>query len=371
MTPGAGGGARPARRKTPGRITALAGIAVVIAAAAIPLLFGVQGDERLHRLIADVAAGADRENASAGLMVHDVAEHWYQPLAIYPVTALVRRGVPQHIAERVLPAFAAGATAALTMLVASRVTGNAVVAFAAGLLLLITPGFRSYSTRAGADLLLVPCVLFWVLTVFEHLRSARRWLPLAGGLALGAAIYTQLAGVLAVPIFFTLGAALLWRTRGAAVFLTVSAVAAGAALAPAALWILRHPEAYPDTFGRWAIHAAHLRNPLDGAIAFSRWHVMARRVGAYWQYFNPTFLFSREMFGLAFAVLLPFGLWQVFHLPQLTRVVLLAGLVLTPVAAVLLDAPRSAALVLVLLPIGAVISAVGLGAVRELTHRGK
>ena len=336
----------------------------------MPLVWGVRTDERIQALILEQTSGGDALQSS-GLMVHDTGEHWYQPLAIYPPVLLRRAGVPPALADRLPVAFAAGLTAALTLLVAHRVLGSAGWAAGCAVLLLLSPAFRSSSMTGGADLLLVPSVLAWLLCVLEDLASPRWWLPLLGGLLLGVSLYTQPAGVLAVPIFFVLGAALHWHLQRRSAFVFASAGAVAVAMAPAALWIVRHPEAYADTLGRWAIHAAHLRNPVDGVIAFTRWHVAARRVGEYWHYFDPTFLFGREMYGVLFAALVPLGLWHVRLLPRVARVLLIAGLLLTPVAAVLLDVPRQAALVPMFLPLGALLAALGVARLRELTRRRK
>jgi hypothetical protein len=360
-------------RNSPGsRTTAYAiSVVVVVVATSMPLVSGVQTDERLQALIRSAASGSGDEHESSGLMVHDVGERWYQPLAVYPVASLLRLGVPPTLADRLPAALAAGLAVVFTLLVALHVTGSAGLAAGSVVLLLVSPGFRSSSMTGGADLLLVPLVLVWLVCVLEDVVAPRWWLPLVGGLMLGLSLYTQPAGVLSVPIFFALGAALRWRQRRSLAFIVISAGAVTLIVAPAALWIVRHPEAYADTFGRWAIHAAHLRNPFDGVIAFSRWHVIARRVGEYWLYFDPTFLFSREMYGLAFAALVPFGLWHVRHRPRAARVVVIGGVLLTPVAAVLLDVPRQAGFVVMFLPFGALLGALGLEALHELTRREK
>jgi hypothetical protein len=41
-----------------------------------------------------------------------------------------------------------------------------------------------------------------------------------------------------------------------------AAIAAAAVTVPIALWFMVHPASYVDTFGRWFLHAAHIRNPL-------------------------------------------------------------------------------------------------------------
>ena len=72
------------------------------------------------------------------------------------------------------------------------------------------------------------------------------------------------------------------------------AVPVAAFLAPLLLavgWFMANPSAYPDTFGRWVIHAAHLVSPLDGARAFVNWNTLGTRVSLYWGFFDPSWLF--------------------------------------------------------------------------------
>jgi hypothetical protein len=140
---------------------------------------------------------------------------------------------------------------------------------------------------------------------------------------------------------------------------------------PAVAWAIAHRDAYPDTFGRWAMHAAHIRSPWDGIVAFSRWAVVARRVEEYWQYFNPTFLFGREMLGLPLLALVPIGVWVVAERwSARARLLVIGGSLLAPVAAVLLDAPRQAALAGLLLPFAAIAAAAAVPAVMAM-RRGR
>jgi 4-amino-4-deoxy-L-arabinose transferase-like glycosyltransferase len=305
----------------------------------------------------------------SGLFVHRGGERWSQPLAVYPQAALRRLGVPPAVALRLPSALAGALTIVLTAVLATRVIPGVWVCAAAAILLLGMPGFRLYSRAPEAELLVVPLLLTWLMAVLLYLERPRWWLPLIAGAALGMCVYTQPSGVLAVDVFFVMGALVLCRTPGGTAALLSSAAAIGVVLVPAAVWVVLHPEAYQDTFGRWAIHAAHVRNPWDGLVAFSHWHVMARRVGEYWGYLNPTFLFGRELLGWPLALLVPLGLVQMRRPLTSARALTVAGLFAAPVAGVLLDVPRTAAFALPCLAFGAVLAAAAIAAIKDLSPR--
>jgi 4-amino-4-deoxy-L-arabinose transferase-like glycosyltransferase len=309
-------------------------------------------EQRLREVISEPASEATT------LFVHAGGEVWYQPLSVYPSRWLLDAGLAPDVALRV-PAMVAGMlTIVLTYMLAVRVSGEAAIGAMSALLLVAMPGFRVSSQAPGAPLLMAPLVLTWLVTVLEYLERPRAWLPFAGGAALGACVYTQPAGVLAVPVFFVLGAVVWLRDRRARTALGFSLIGIAAVVLPAAGWMALHREAYPDTFGRWAIHAAHIRSPWDGIVAFTRWSVVARRVEAYWHYFNPTFLFGSDVLGLPLLVLVPIGVWMLAEgVSRDARAILLGAALMSPLAAVLLDVPRAPALAVMLFAVCAVCAA--------------
>jgi len=426
-----------------GTIAAVSALVVIVALSSRAPLSA--REEHVARLAA--AAGATSPDGPARpLLIQANGELWLQPLAVYPAAALLKSGWSREAAVR-LPAAVAGVlTAALTYLLTKRVMGTRVAMLAATFLLMV-PAYLVHTRTAGADLMMMPPVLLWLLCVLEQIERPRRWVPIAAGAALSIALYTQPAGVLAVPVYFVIGSivwlrAAMWgqavrtvayvressdvRNSTHGLIPTLAAAAAGVALGslPLVIWFLQHPASYPDTFGRWAVHLAHVRNPLEGLAAFTHWDVMSRRAGAYWDYLNPTFLFVRgEVFNPLLGLLIPIGLWVSWHgmalaarsappsaferrcippggvvppsnipdilgrraLPAGRLAVLdatmelhhgllgprliLTSFVVAPAAAVLLDEPRHAALALPLAVFGAVLAALGAETlVRRLVH---
>ena len=315
-------------------------------------------DAALVRQIESTAAG----NSGSGLFVHAGGEIWYQPLAVFPSAVLLRAGIPRDAALVIPALIGAYFVVWLTYALAVRVPLASPYPALTAVMLLFMPGYVEHARAAGADLLMVAAILGWCVLLLESVRRPSQWLPFVGGVVLAAAAYTQPAGVLTVPVFLLLGAVLLRRAGLGWRPVLASVAGAGVGLLPIAIWLALHPAAYPDTFGRWAIHAAHVRNPIDGLIALTRWHVVARRASDYWDYFNPTFLFaSGQVFALWVVVLMPLGLWasggrRRTHGQWLAT----AAFFVAPVAAVLLDVSRAPSLVLTLIPFGVVLAAMGL-----------
>ena len=310
----------------------------------------------------------DQSAQASTLFIHGGGDTWYQPLAVYPSRWFLRAGVSPELALRLPAAVAGMLTMVFGYMLVARLTGDAVMGALVVLFLIAMPGFRLASHTPGAGLFMVAFVLAWFVAVLQYVGRPRLWLAFAGGAVLGLSIYTQPAGVLSVPVFLALGAIVLGRAERGSAAVWSSVIGVAVVSLPAVMWIIVHRDAYPDTFGRWAIHAAHVRSPWQGIVAFTHWPVMARRVEEYWHYVNPTFLFSRAMWGLPLVALVPYGCWVIGDRgPSIDRVIVLGGLVAAPAAAALLDMPREPSLVWMALPFAAVLAAQAARTILSLT----
>ncbi len=339
---------------------ALAGGGMVLAAASSRPW--TDRDAAIAARVEAVAGGvADASGRTYPLLIHHEAERWFQPLAVYPAALLRRIGIPAETAVRLPSLVAAGASVALTLVLASVIGRERRPAAVAAVLMVLSPALLSSGRGPGGELMIVPLVLAWCLSVLTYLERPRPWLPAVGGLALGGCLWIAEAGVLAVPVFLVIGCTLLIARRGDLRACVTAGLGVSVTLAILAMWFWRYPETYADTFGRWAIHAAHVRNPWDGLIAFTRWDVLGRRAAAYWNYVSPTFLFDgRQVFGVGMAVLVPVGLWsQARDVRAQAWATAVIGFFAAPIAAVLLDEPRSAHLALLFVPFGALLGARG------------
>ena len=135
--------------------------------------------------------------------------------------------------------------------------------------------------------------------VTAYLKDARTLRLLGAGLMLGAGAFTHptaplTMAFLAVLFIFILAI----HRRSWAVALPIAGAFA-LCLIPAAIWFVLHPDTYQDTFGRWAIHQAHIRYPLDGIRGFMNWNTLGTRASLYWGFFDPAWLFFDDAASVA------------------------------------------------------------------------
>ncbi|MDP3718478.1 MAG: hypothetical protein Q8T13_12005 [Acidobacteriota bacterium] len=299
-------------------------------------------------------------------------DRWLQPVAVYS-TALMRLVASPETAGRLAAAGVGALNVALLFVLCRRILSSAPLAVGAALLLMITPAHFVFA-RTGVDAIYpLPFVLGWLLAIVAYFDGGDRRQAAAGGLALGLGAFTHPSApwTMGSLLLVTLLAIWLSGRRGA----VNMAVPAGAFLAPllvAAAWFAANPSAYPDTFGRWAIHAAHLRSPLDGVLAFVNWNTLGTRLSLYWGFFDPSWLFfdgpaspalplrGTSPFLFATAVAFVAGVSQRLR-GGFTPVtlLLLAGVAVAPLAASTFGSPHAIADFLVMVPLVVVLAACG------------
>jgi 4-amino-4-deoxy-L-arabinose transferase-like glycosyltransferase len=237
---------------------------------------------------------------------------------------------------------------------------------------LLTPALYHWSRLAVDGIFAVPFVLAAMLNVhlfLESQRSRHLWLT---GLLLGIGFYSSTTAPIQMPIYLALFAVTLWIAgyKHAAVY---GRLAAGF-IAPLLLlvpWFALHPETYRDTLGRWAIHAAHVRNPLDGLRAMVNWGSLTNRASVYWEFLNPAFLFfpaespdalRTTASGPLLATLMPLlltGVVRVFRANSPALPLLVGGYFLAPLAAATFGEDHALERVLVMFPIAALLATFG------------
>jgi len=175
----------------------------------------------------------------------------------------------------------------------------------------------------------IPFLLAWLwsLARFEQDPTARRFVAACVWLVLG--MYSYLAAVVMVPIYLamTIGVAvrsLRWRSVALAAAVLI------VCLLPMAGWYLTHPERNAQIVSAYQLDAAGV----------------ASRVGLYWRFFDPAYLFvsgdpslvnstrTSGLFPWAFAALLPVGLIALVRSASTIKLVLAAGFLLAPVVSV-------------------------------------
>ncbi len=200
-----------------------------------------------------------------------------QPAALY-ANAAIRAVGGDDVSGRLASAVAAAISVALLFLIAHEITGRSWASILAAVILMLTPAFWSFAQRGTDAIVPVPVILLWLLNVLRFLKGdSLRTLALAAAM-LGISAYTHPAAPL-TAVFLWVLTLVVARRRNRARLVAATAVF-GAAWLPAAVWFFRHADTYPDTFGRWFVFAAHVRNPIDGLRAFFNTGTLGNRASA-------------------------------------------------------------------------------------------
>ena len=319
------------------------------------------------------ATGHDLEGHTFPLYLHVADAEWLQPVPVY-VSALLLRGLPADEDANRWPGLLAGALdVALLFLIVRRLVGRDLPAAIAAGLLILTPAHFSFSRVALDSIFQLPFVLGWLLCLFGFLELGGAWRLFAAMFLLGIGCFTATSapitmGAYAVLTMFAL------RRHGSAVARHYAVAAAGFVL-PLLLtlpWYAAHPATYADTLGRWAIHPAHLRYPLEGLRALVNWGALGGRASIYWALLNPAFLFlpgGSPLPGFApgpwilltplAGLMLAGGSQMISEGLSPTSLVLVCGYLLAPMSASTFGEPDAIGRALALVPCAVLIAARG------------
>jgi len=240
--------------------------------------------------------------------------------------------------------------------------------------LMVTPAHFVHA-RSGTDAIyLLPFVLVWLINLVAYLRDGREWRAAVAASALGLGVYTQPAGPVTMAFLLAVMlTAIFISRRGSLRAFAIPVAAFSLPLALAAVWFAANPQAYPDTFGRWAIHAAHLRYPLDGVRAFLNWTTLGNRVSLYWGFFDPSWLFldgpdlppttlrGGAPFLLVTLAMLVVGVrCSLNHRSSAVATVLVGGLAISPLVASTFGQPHAIESAMAAVPFVVILAAGGL-----------
>jgi 4-amino-4-deoxy-L-arabinose transferase-like glycosyltransferase len=368
--------------------TTAGGLAVIAFLIYVPVLAGVPGsfhpDElSLARQAYSIAqTGRDLDGRLLPLYIHRDAELWFPPLPVYAVVAAAKILPASQAAVRWASVVFGVAGVVLIYFLAKRFFPSDRGSIRPVAILLFTPVYYMLSRVAVDAIYATPFVVASVISVLSFLETKRHRYLAATGALLGIGFYSQTAAPIMMASYLCLCLLALWvgnqRTLRVWVWLIGSFAVA---LIPAAAWFLVHPDAYPDTLGRWAVHAAHLRDPLAGLQAIINWGSLTNRASVYWEFLNPAFLFfpadvdtlslTTRSGPLPFAILLllPFGARCILR--QCTpsaSVLLLLGLLVAPFAAATFGENHAIDRALPLAPFAAIVAAFG---IEELATMGR
>jgi 4-amino-4-deoxy-L-arabinose transferase-like glycosyltransferase len=226
------------------------------------------------------------------MFVRVSSEVWVPPVPAYATLALATvRHVEQPGRQSAAVFGALGVV--LTYVFAAGLFRQRALGWLAALLLLSNPAYVA-SARSGAldGVWVIPPLLLSLIAVTSFAETGSQRAIAVAAAALAVCAYAQPSGPLLVV---TAGAAAVIGL-GRARLLTVrdtsrAAGAAAAAAVPIALWFMVHPASYVDTFGRWFLHPAYIRNPWLLVLRMMNYTSLADWASIYWNFFDPTHLF--------------------------------------------------------------------------------
>ena len=306
----------------------------------------------------------------SGVLIN-AGERWQQPVPVYAAKA----------AHAVRPGFHAGRWAAvavsaldvaLIFLVVWHLFGRYVPAIGAALMLALTPAHMTFG-RTGLDAIFV--VPFVLLALYFFARFVEKDRPADIALAsasLAAGVYTTTAAPLTMAWLWLAMMVSLWL--GARRKPSTLGLAAGSfvvMLVPLAVWFALNPQTYLDTYGSWAIHPAHVRNPLALFDAFMNRNTLGTRATTYWGMLDPSYLFfstdrGRAPLHWSTAPLIVAGIVRCAQKARSAPALLtLLGTLIAPLAGAGFGQPHYIANALALLPFVTLLAAYALAWVTE------
>ena len=255
------------------------------------------------------------------------------PALIY-FTALVLQVVPfTEAGVRTSVVLIAVLNVVLTFLLAQRLFQSTAMGLVAGGLLLLTPIHFIRGRMLLSPLYSIPFILVWLWMLWRFTVQPTTARLAACAVVLGLGMYSYLAAVVMMPVYLLVTLGIGFRRLGVAPVIK-SGVAFVITLLPMLAWYVTHPERNAEIVSAYQLDAS-------AASPLGRW------VGLYWSFFDPSFLFvsgdsslinsTREsgFFPLAFAALIPIGLYGLVRSMQPVPLAILAGFITAPLVTII------------------------------------
>ena len=350
----------------------LPAITACLLALATSIFYGVAlGRQPIGPDEARIVSQAQQPVQGVPAPVINAGDRWLQPLNVY-ATKLAHVVRPGFFAGRWASVIVAAISAGVLFMVGWRIFGGYIASLAAGLALIFMPAFMTYGRQGLEPIYIVPFVVIWLYALAGFIEKDRPSQIAAASAALGAGVYSTTAAPLTMAfLWLTMIVVLVAVRRLKLATLGIAAASFIVMLAPLAIWFGLHRDTYMDTYGGWAIHPAHIRNPVDGVLAFVNRNTLGTRASTYWSLIDPSYLFFASAEGRAplhwiIAPLLAVGIYRCVTKPRAMALVVLAGALIAPLAGASFGQPRYIANALALLPFLALLAGYGVDQIREL-----
>ena len=269
------------------------------------------------------------------------------PVMIY-LTAIALRVLPlSEMSVRLPTALVGVASSILMFLLARRLFASDAMGLVAAGLLALTPAHFMHSRMALSIVYPVPFIIGWLICLRRYDERGERNALVAGSVVLAFGVYSYLACVVMMPIYLLLSGAVAAQRRDWRRMAVPAFIGFAVPLIPILLWQVAHPSRYADLMTAYRLHGA---SPAAGGLApagLVGYEALRMRVGLYWNFFSPDFLFvsgdsslinsTRQIgfFPMACAVLIPAGIHHMATHRSAMGLVTLLGFVTAPMAGVI------------------------------------
>src|SRR5262249_23621454 len=202
--------------------------------------------------------------------------------------ALVLQVLPLSEGVVRIPSMVVGVTSVVLMyFIGRRLFRAEPLAIAAAVLLALTPAHFILSRYALDYLYPLPFVLGWFLCLLTFLDTGRPALLFAGTLLLGLGVYSYIAALVLMPLYFLATCIIALREPGRLKLLALCAAGFGLPLLMLGGWLIAHPTAFADTAARYELYDTKHLNALQGMRAFFSYTNVEHLASLYWSFFNP------------------------------------------------------------------------------------
>lgn len=297
---------------------------------------------------------------------------WFHPLGVY-LGALAFQVLPVSMAALRLPSAVIGVLdVMLIYFLARRVLGHHWLALLAAGLLGIAPAHFIHSRLALDYLFPTPFVLGWAILLLRYLDARSVQVLFAAASILGIGIYSYIAAVALFPMFLLVTFALLWREQAPRAAYAAAIAGFCWPLIPALLFLNAHPTVFGSTVGRYGFAGGRLDAFQQLRETMTPWTI-SDRLNLYMSFFAPGYLFvtgssgltgSTRTAGIFLAPALPLvlvGIRAAVLRYSPAAIIVLAGFLLPPIAASVVDESFVGGRAMTMVPFGIVLGCWGVG----------
>jgi 4-amino-4-deoxy-L-arabinose transferase-like glycosyltransferase len=321
------------------------------------------------------ATGRDVNGRFLPLYFQMEASVWFHPLGVYLPAIAFKLWTVSIAALRAPTALLGVLDVVLVYGIARRMFGRHRPALVAGALLATAPAHFLLSRMAVDYLFPAPFALGWCVLFLRSLDTRSHRTLFAATSMLGLGCYSYIAAVALMPLFLAVTVLLLWREDWTPGSIAVALAGFAWPLIPAALFISTHQEMLASTLGRYGIEANQLDALQRVRETLTPWF-LSDRANLYFTFFSPGYLFvtgggglvgSTRTAGVFLACTLPlmligFRATLLRYSPSST--LLLAGVLLPPVAGAIVNEPFSISRTITMVPFAMLMAVLGIEQLR-------